>query len=118
MDQSPKLIPFSLLGEADPVPATAYVTEPKQAETLALLYELSHEITSILDRSELLRLIAERSRSWWTMTFFTVMLWNESTQVLESVFAMRFEDAIPSRMSIPLHQASPEARRRSAGPSV
>jgi sigma-B regulation protein RsbU (phosphoserine phosphatase) len=115
MDQSPKLIPFSLLGEADPVPATAYVTEPKQAETLALLYELSHEITSILDRSELLRLIAERVKKLVDYDVFTVMLWNESTQVLESVFAMRFEDAIPSRMSIPLHQGitgSAAAERR------
>jgi len=115
MDQSPQLIPFSLLGDADPVPATAYVTEPKQAETLALLYELSHEITSILDRGELLRLIAEHVKKLVDYDVFTVMLWNESTQVLESVFAKRYEDAIPSRVSIPLHQGitgSAAAERR------
>jgi sigma-B regulation protein RsbU (phosphoserine phosphatase) len=104
MDQSPQLIPFSLLGEADPVPVTAYVTEPKQAETLALLYELSHEITSILDRAELLRLIAERVKKLVDYHAFTVMLWNESTQVLESVFAMRYEEAIPARVSMALNQ--------------
>jgi sigma-B regulation protein RsbU (phosphoserine phosphatase) len=115
MDQSPKLIPFSLLGEADPVPPTGFVTEPKQGETLALLYELSHEITSILDRGELLRHIAERIKKLVDYDVFTVMLWNESTQVLESVFAKRYEDAIPSRVSIPLHQGitgSAAAERR------
>ena len=46
---------------------------------------------------------------------FTVMLWNESTKVLESVFAMRYEDAIPSRLSMPLSQGitgSAAAERR------
>ena len=104
MEQSPQLIPFSLLGDADPVPPTTFVTEPKQAETLALLYEITHEITGILDRGELLRRIAERVKKLVDYDVFTVMLWNESAQVLESVFAMRFEDAIPSRVSIPLHQ--------------
>src|SRR5271165_6774076 len=115
MDQGPKLIPFSLLGEADPVPPTGFVTEPKQGETLALLYELSHEIPSILDRGELLQLIAERIKKLVDYDVFTVMLWNESTQVLESVFAKRYEDAIPARVSIPLHQGitgSAAAERR------
>jgi len=115
MDQSPKLIPFSLLGDADPVPPTTFVTEPKQAETLALLYEVTHEITGILDRGELLRRIAERVKSLVDYDVFTVMLWNESTQMLESVFAQRYEDAIPSRASIPLHQGitgSAAAERR------
>jgi sigma-B regulation protein RsbU (phosphoserine phosphatase) len=115
MEQSSKLIPFSLLGDADPVPPTAIVTEPKQAETLALLYEVTHEITGILDRGELLRRIAERVKKLVDYDVFTVMLWNESTQTLESIFAMRFEDAIPSRVSIPLHQGitgSAAAERR------
>jgi len=104
MDQTSNLIPFSLLGDADPVQATAFVTEPKQAETLALLYEVSHEITSILDRAELLRRIAERVKKLVDYDVFTVMLWNESTQMLDSVFAMRYENAIPSRASMPLSQ--------------
>jgi len=104
MDQGPKLIPFSVLGEADPAPAASYVTEPRQAETLALLYQLSHEIPSILDRGDLLRLIAERVKKLVDYDVFAVMLWNESTQMLESVFAMRYGDAIASRVSIPLHQ--------------
>ena len=115
MEQSANFIPFSLFGDADPVQPTAYVTEPKQAETLALLYEVSHEITSILDRAELLRRIAERVKKLVDYDVFTVMLWNESTKVLESVFAMRYEDAIPSRLSMPLSQGitgSAAAERR------
>jgi sigma-B regulation protein RsbU (phosphoserine phosphatase) len=115
MEQSPQLIPFSLLGDADPVPPATFVTEPKQAETLALLYEITHEITGILDRGELLRRIAERVKKLVDYDVFTVMLWNESTQTLESIFAMRFADAIPSRLSIPLHQGitgSAAAERR------
>jgi sigma-B regulation protein RsbU (phosphoserine phosphatase) len=32
------------------------------------------------------------------------MLWNEQTQHLESIFAMRCGDSIPARMSVPLHK--------------
>jgi sigma-B regulation protein RsbU (phosphoserine phosphatase) len=32
------------------------------------------------------------------------MLWNERTQLLESVFAMRYEDSIPTRLRLGLHQ--------------
>jgi sigma-B regulation protein RsbU (phosphoserine phosphatase) len=35
---------------------------------------------------------------------FSVMLWNEQTQLLESVFAMRSDESIPVRLQLPLHQ--------------
>lgn len=101
---TPKLIPFSLLGDADPVPSEVYVSQPEQTQTLALLYEISHELTSILDRQELFRRIAERVKKLVDYQVFSVMLWNEQDQLLESVFAMRFEDTIPSRTQMPLHQ--------------
>lgn len=103
MDQPPKLIPFSLLGDADPVPPNAYV-EPPQGQLLTLLYEISHELTAILDRQELLRRIAERVKKLVDYHVFTVMLWREDTQMLENVFSMRYEDALPSRIEIPLNQ--------------
>ena len=103
MDQPPKLIPFSLLGDADPVPANVYV-EPVQGQLLTLLYEISHELTAILDRQELLRRIAERVKKLVDYHVFTVMLWRDDTQVLESVFSMRYEDAIPSRVEVSLNQ--------------
>lgn len=104
MDQKPKMVPFSLLGDADPVPPTLFESEPEQGQTLSLLYEISHELASILDREELLRRIAERVKKLVDYQVFTVMLWNESEQVLESVFSLRFEDAIPSRLQMPLNQ--------------
>jgi sigma-B regulation protein RsbU (phosphoserine phosphatase) len=104
MDQnSPKLVPFSLLGDADPAPPNMFA-QPEQAQSIALLYEISHELTSILDREELLRRIAERVKKLVDYHVFTVMLWNESTQMLESVFAQRYESALPSRFHMPLHQ--------------
>ena len=78
--------------------------QPEQAQTLSLLFEVSHEITSILDRAELLRRIAERVKKLVNYHVFTVMLWNESIQRLESVFSMRYEDAIPTPLNMPLRQ--------------
>jgi sigma-B regulation protein RsbU (phosphoserine phosphatase) len=104
MEQSPPFYPFSVLGEADPHPATVYVGQPEQAATLSLLYEVSHELTSILDRGELLQRIAERVKKFVNYDVFTVMLWNESMQMLESVFSMRYQDTIPSRVNIPLNE--------------
>ncbi len=104
MDSTQKLTPFSLLGDADPVPPSFYVTQPEQAQTLSLLYEISHELTSILDREELLRQIAERVKKLVDYQTFTVMLWNEEAQVLESVFSLRFKDTMPSRFQMPLNQ--------------
>lgn len=105
MDQSsPNPIPFSLLGDADPAAPALLVAQPEQAQSIALLYEISHELTSILDREELLRRIAERVKKLVNYHVFTVMLWNESTQMLESVFSKRYEDALPSRFQMPLHQ--------------
>jgi len=104
MDQAKQLIPFSPFGDADPVPPTFFVQQPEQAQTLSLLYEVSHEITSILDRAELLRRIAERVKKLVNYHVFTVMLWDESIQRLESVFSMRYEDAIPTRLNMPLCQ--------------
>jgi hypothetical protein len=40
------------MGDADPVPASLFVSHPEQANTLSLLYDVSREITSILDRED------------------------------------------------------------------
>jgi len=95
---------FALLGDADPVPQSLFVAYPEQAKTLALLHEVSRELTSILDREELLRRVAERIRKIVDYDVFSVMLWNEQTQLLESVFAMRCNDSIPARTRVPLHK--------------
>jgi phosphoserine phosphatase RsbU/P len=104
MEDLSKIGSFALLGEADPVPQSLFVSHPEQANTLALLYEVSREVTSILDREELLRRVAERLRKIVNYDVFSVMLWNEQTQLLESVFAMCSTDSIAARLRLPLHQ--------------
>jgi sigma-B regulation protein RsbU (phosphoserine phosphatase) len=98
------LAPFPIFGDADPVPASLLAAYPDQAYTLALLYEISREFTSILDREELLRRVAQRLKKLVNYHAFSVMLWNEKSQLLESVFGMRHEDSVFSRMRLPLHQ--------------
>jgi sigma-B regulation protein RsbU (phosphoserine phosphatase) len=104
MDQASKVTPFSVLGEPDRGLGSVLVPKPQQAETLALLYDVSHELTSILDREELLRRIAERVKKLVNYHAFTVMLWSEEAQDLESVFSMRYEDKVPARGRIPFNQ--------------
>jgi phosphoserine phosphatase RsbU/P len=104
VDDLSNLGSYALLGDADPVPQGLLVSFPEQAKTLTLLSEVSRELTSILDRGELLRRIAERIKRLVNYHVFSVMLWNEETQLLESAFAMRYEDTIPARMRMPLHQ--------------
>jgi phosphoserine phosphatase RsbU/P len=104
MEERPKVTSYAQRGATDPVAPPVFVSNPEQADTITLLYEVSHELTSILDREELLRRIAERVKKIVDYHVFSVMLWNERTQVLETVFAMRYDDAIPSRVQMPLNQ--------------
>ena len=103
LDDFSKLGAFALLGDADPVPQSLFVSYPEQAKTLMLLHEVSRELTSILDRQELLRRIAERVKKIVDYDVFSVMLWNEQTQLLEGVFAMRCKESIAARLRVPLH---------------
>jgi sigma-B regulation protein RsbU (phosphoserine phosphatase) len=104
MEERPKVTSYAQRGATDPVAPPIFVSNPEQADTITLLYEVSHELTSILDREELLRRIAERVKKLVDYHVFSVMLWNESTQMLESVFSQRYENALPSRFQMPLHQ--------------
>src|SRR5438105_11182949 len=104
MEDLSKIGPFALLGDADPVPQSLFLSHPEQANTLALLYEVSREVTSILDREELLRRVAERIKKIVKYDVFSVMLWNEQSQHLESVFAMCCGDSIAARTRVPLHK--------------
>src|ERR1700688_289978 len=104
MDDSAKLAPLFPLGDLDSFAQNLVGAVPDQAEGLALLYEVSRELTSILDREELLRRIAQHVKRIVNYHVFTVMLWNETRQMLESVFAMHYDDAIPARLRLRLNQ--------------
>jgi len=77
VDELSNLGSFAMLGDADPVPQSLFVAYPEQAKTLALLYEVSRELTSILDRQQLLQRVAERVKKIVDYDVFSVMLWNE-----------------------------------------
>ena len=104
MDDVSKLGSFALMGDADPVPQSLFLSHPEQAQTLALLYDISREVTSILDREELLESVAERIKKIVDYDVFSVMLWDEQSQHLESIFARCCGDAIQARMRVPLHK--------------
>ena len=104
MDDIAKVAALPLTGEADPVPQSLVSAFPEQADALGLLYEVSRELTSILDRAELLRRITELVKKLVNYDVFTVMLWNEKSQMLEGVFAKHYEDSIPSRFRVTLNQ--------------
>jgi phosphoserine phosphatase RsbU/P len=73
-------------------------------ETLALLYHISRELTSILSRDELFRGIAERIRKLVQYHLFHVMLLNPHTSLLETTFSVQHEETIPVRVSLPLNK--------------
>jgi sigma-B regulation protein RsbU (phosphoserine phosphatase) len=104
MDDSSKFAPFPLGEDADPVTGDLILSVPESANSLALLYDVSRELTSILDREELLRRVAQRVKKIVNYHLFSVMLWNENAQLLESIFGLRYGDAIPTRLRLALHQ--------------
>jgi phosphoserine phosphatase RsbU/P len=104
MDEYAKVAALPLTGEADPVPQSLLAAYPEQAKTLGLLYDVSRELTSILDREELLQRISELVKKLVNYDVFTVMLWNEKTQLLEGLFAMHYDSSIPSRFRVPLNR--------------
>src|SRR5260370_9247309 len=102
MEDLSKIGAFALLGDADPVPQSLFLSHPEQANTLALLYEVSREVTSILEREELLRRVAERIKKIVKHDVFSVMLWNEHSQHLESAFPLPAATSLPAPSRYPL----------------
>jgi len=102
MDETAKTATLGRAGEGDPVQQSILAAFPEQGETLGLLYEVSRELTSILDREHLLQRITELVKKLVNYDVFTVMLWNEKTQLLEGVFARHYDNSIPSRFRVPL----------------
>src|SRR6266852_7278944 len=104
MDDLSKLEGFGARGDADLVSSSLLAALPEHTRALGLLHDVSRELTAILDLEELLRRIAQRVKPLVDYHAFTVSLWNESSQLLEPVFALRYEDTIPLRGRLALHQ--------------
>ena len=82
--------------------ARLYESVRDQATMLSLLHEISRELTSILDREKLLRKIAALIKRLIDYQLFTVMLWNEETQLLDHVFSLRFDERFAQKTGFPL----------------
>lgn len=66
----------------------------EQAEILSLLYDISKELTSILDLEQLLRCIGTRVKLLVDYDVFAVMLVNTDMQRLEHAFTLRYDERI------------------------
>lgn len=62
-----------------------------QARSLSLLHAISREMTSILNRRQLLRKVSNRLKQIMEFDLFSVMLWDSGKQVLEPLFSV-YED--------------------------
>jgi phosphoserine phosphatase RsbU/P len=104
MDDLTKRESFSPRREPDPLPPGLLIARTEESQTLSFLEELVHDFTPFMSRDELLRAVAERLKSLVDFHVFSVMLWNEDLQLLQSVFALRYNESIPARLSLRLHE--------------
>jgi phosphoserine phosphatase RsbU/P len=74
--------------------ARLYTRVARQAQTLAVLNEISREITSILDVDDLLERIGQLLKRVVDFQMFTILLWNDRTDQLEHRFSSRFGERI------------------------
>ena len=74
--------------------ARLYTRVARQAETLAVLNDISREITSILDLDDLLERIGQLLKRVVDFQMFTILLWNERTEQFEHRFSSRFGERI------------------------
>ncbi len=82
--------------------ARLYTRVARQAQTLAVLNEISREVTSILDLDPLLERIGELLRRIIDYQMFSILLVNEREQVLEIQYAVRFGHQVAPSETVPL----------------
>src|ERR1700761_9008242 len=82
--------------------ARLYTRVARQAQTLAVLNEISREVTSILDLDPLLERIGELLRRIIDYQMFSILLVNEREQVLEIQYAVRFGHPVMPSEKVPL----------------
>ena len=82
--------------------ARLYENLQEQTRTLSLLYEVSRELTSILEREELLRKVAQLAKRLVNYQGFQVLLWNAESQKLEPSFSLRYDERITAKYGLSL----------------
>jgi sigma-B regulation protein RsbU (phosphoserine phosphatase) len=82
--------------------ARLYTRVSRQAQTLAVLNEISREITSILDLDDLLERIGQLLKRVIDYQMFTILLWNERTQQFEHRFSSRYGERVTRDRTVAL----------------
>ncbi|MCP3963552.1 MAG: SpoIIE family protein phosphatase [bacterium] len=75
-------------------------SSPRDGRNLELLHEVSREVASILDREQLLQRVAELIKQLIDYQLFSVMLWDEDEQRLESVLSVRWNGCTSNKFSV------------------
>ena len=82
--------------------ARLYTRVSRQAQTLAVLNDISREITSILDPDDLLERIGHLLKRVIDFHMFTILIWNRRTQLFEHRFSSRFGQRVTRERTIAL----------------
>jgi len=82
--------------------ARLYTRASRQAQTLAVLNEISREISSILDPDELFVKIGQLLRRLIDYQMFTIMLLNDTEDALVMRYTQRYGQEAPARQTLPL----------------
>ena len=96
--------------------ARLYTRVSRQAETLAVLTEISRELTSILDLDELLERIGQLLRRLIDYQMFSILLLDEQAGVLETQFSVRFGERFDPHERVPLSKGLVGAAARTRVP--
>ncbi|HEY0264964.1 MAG TPA: SpoIIE family protein phosphatase [Granulicella sp.] len=84
--------------------ARLYTRVSRQAETLSVLNEISQEITSILDLDDLLERIGQLLKRVVDFQMFTILLWNERTELFEHRFSSRYGERVARVRTVEANQ--------------
>lgn len=82
--------------------ARLYTRIVRQASTLALLTEISRELTSILNLDQLLKRVGELLQKLIDYQMFSILLLDEDKQTLVHRFSVRFKENVQLKPEIPL----------------
>src|SRR5579862_7806415 len=82
--------------------ARLYTRVSRQARQLALLNEISRELTSILNLDQLLKRVGDLLMKLIDYQMFSILLLDESKQKLQHRFSLRFKESVQLKHDIPL----------------
>ncbi len=82
--------------------ARLYTRVSRQAKTLAVLNEISRDLTSILDLDQLLQRIGEAVTRLIDYQMFSILLVDAAGAKLEHRFSLRFDEAVHVKHDIPI----------------